>query len=247
MADGPSDLHEQRYTHLSRQPLYALAMILPLLVFFHLSVLFVGQKHLLDLLFAHRDIVEALSFFGATGLYLPAVAVVGVLLGMHLLTHHPFQLRLRAVAVMFGEAILWIVPLIALSFLIGRLTAGDDDATNGFTGVMVAVGAGIYEEFIFRLLLIELIVLMCVDVLGRSKRPVVAAAVAISAVVFSLYHPEVWTDQTLFGGPLLWRPFMFRALAGAYLAGVYLLRGLGIGVGTHVGYNLVVLVMHSGE
>ena len=244
MADGPPDLLQQRYTHLSRQPLYALAMILPLLVFFHLSVLFVGQKHLLNLLFAHRDIVECLSFFGATGIYLPAVAVVGVLLGQHVITHHPFRLRLRVVAVMFGEAALWIVPLLALSLLVGRLTAGDSSTANGFTGVMVAVGAGIYEEFIFRLLLIELIVLMCVDVLGLSKRPVAAAAVAISAVVFSLYHPEVWTDQSLFGGPLLWRPFLFRALAGTYLSGLYLLRGFGIGVGAHVWYNLAVLVMH---
>jgi hypothetical protein len=144
---------------------------------------------------------------------------------------------------MYGEAVLWIVPLLALSFLVGRLAAAGESPTDGFTGVMVAVGAGIYEEFIFRLLLIELIVLMCVDVLALPKRSVGAAAVATSAVIFSLYHPDVWADQTFFGSPLLWRPFLFRALAGAYLSGVYLLRGFGIGVGTHVGYNLVALAM----
>lgn len=236
MPETHPDLLDQRYANLARRPLYALVMIIPLLAFFHAGAMVVGQDELLTGLHAHRDLADSLEFFGATGLYLPAVAVLGVLLGQHLLTRHPWRPRLGVVGAMFLESAMWVLPMLALAMLIGRLAATDPLLTD----LTVAVGAGIYEEFIFRLLLITLTMLFFVDVLDLPKHAVAAGAVLISAVVFSLYHPEVWEDRQVMAAGLLWNRFAFRALAGVYLAGLYLLRGFGIAVGAHVLYNVYV-------
>lgn len=102
--------------------------------------------------------------------------------------------------------------------------------------VITYLGAGIYEEAIFRLLLFSFLVslLRRIDVTG-----VVGCAVAaiVSAVLFSIAHhigPH--------GQPYSNYLFLFRLVAGLYFALLFQLRGFGIAVGTHACYNVMVSV-----
>ena len=66
--------------------------------------------------------------------------------------------------------------------------------------------------------------LIFVDVFGLKKGWVAVGTVIVTAVLFAMYHV---------GGD-----FVFRTLAGVYLGGLFLLRGFGVAVGTHVMWNI---------
>ena len=96
------------------------------------------------------------------------------------------------------------------------------------------VGAGIYEETLFRLALIPVFY----RVLKLLTVPGVAActlAITGSSVLFSLAHHVGVPGETfsLFA-------FVFRWLAGVFFAYVFVVRGFGVAVGTHSAYDLLV-------
>jgi membrane protease YdiL (CAAX protease family) len=96
------------------------------------------------------------------------------------------------------------------------------------------LGAGLYEETLFRLLLIPLFfkilrVLQTPQVLASS------AAVTASALLFSLAH-HAGTP----GEAFTWFAFIFRWLAGVYFAWIFVVRGFGVAVGTHTAYDVLV-------
>lgn len=95
------------------------------------------------------------------------------------------------------------------------------------------VGVGIYEEVIFRLIAFAWLA----RVLRIALVPWVAAvpmAVLASAAVFALAHHVVATD------PFVPGVFLTRMLVGVYCALLYWLRGLGVAVGAHIVYDVVV-------
>lgn len=102
--------------------------------------------------------------------------------------------------------------------------------------VITYLGAGIYEEAVFRLVLFTALmrILRLVDVGWIMS--VVLASVA-SAILFSIAHHVGPYGQT-YSNYL----FLFRLLAGLYFALLYELRGFGIAVGTHACYNVMVSV-----
>jgi len=98
------------------------------------------------------------------------------------------------------------------------------------------VGAGIYEEFIFRMVLISLSLVVFVDVFDLHKDTVAIVSVIAAAIAFSLYHFSVKQIAELSTFP--WYDFIFRAVAGVYLGSLYVFRGFGIAVGVHSIYNI---------
>lgn len=229
------------YRYLTQRPLNCLVFILPLLAIFHIGTWLWGT----DLL-APRDIHRILRYFGATAGYLPAVTVVVVLLLQHAVGRLPWSVQPLALAGMLGESVVGIVPLIAINHITGKMlmhaaTAGPAAAST-ILGQQIAtgIGAAVYEEFLFRMLLIGLLMLLLVDVFGLDKDIIATVAILVTACVFSLYHFPL---ETLTRGPFPWKEFTFRALAGAYLGVLYVLRGLGVAVGTHAFFNIQVALI----
>jgi hypothetical protein len=96
------------------------------------------------------------------------------------------------------------------------------------------LGAGVYEEALFRLALVPLFF----GVLRLLQMPTVLAsslAVTSSALLFSLAH-HAGTP----GEAFTWFAFIFRWLAGVYFAWVFVVRGFGVAVGTHSAYDVLV-------
>lgn len=100
--------------------------------------------------------------------------------------------------------------------------------------VITFVGAGIYEELIFRLFAFTGL-LITLRWLGVSGFLAVALAALVSALVFSGAH-HVGPHGEDFDG----YTFLFRTLAGLYFAFVYQGRGLGVAVGAHACYDVIV-------
>jgi Type II CAAX prenyl endopeptidase Rce1-like len=98
--------------------------------------------------------------------------------------------------------------------------------------LVVSLGAGLYEELLFRVLLVSGLM-----AIGRwlhwHRTANICVAVVVSALVFSGFH-----YVGPFGDPLTLSSFTFRAIAGLLLSGLYVLRGFGIVAWTHALYDV---------
>ena len=188
-----------------------------------------------------------LRFFGATAAYLPALMIVFVLLAQQAAHKDGWSVQPKAIAGMLGESIFWTGPLIVLSLVTGHVTANaaasiaeSPQGQQALQHALRAIGAGIYEEFVFRLIFISLAMLIFVDILGLRKDVIAVGAVIVAAVIFSLGHftPEELTGQVHFERGR----FLFLATAGVYWGALFVFRGFGIAVGCHILWDVFVLI-----
>jgi hypothetical protein len=226
----------EQYVESTHRPINSLAIVLPLLVFFHIGAAYWGIRFI-----PHRDLRRLLAFFGATAPFLPAMMVITVLVAQHLARKDRWAVQGRVVGGMLIEAVIWTLPLVAVSFL-RRVHAGQAVASalsNRPLGQQLVffVGAGVYEEFIFRLVGIGLLVLVFHDVFKLPEPPVIIAAIAATALLFALYH---FTGRQLAGGQLAWGRLLFLTMAGALWGTAQVLRGFGVAVASHITWNLYV-------
>jgi membrane protease YdiL (CAAX protease family) len=125
------------------------------------------------------------------------------------------------------------VPPLAIGLPACDLTA-PSASEPAMVNLVRFVGAGIYEEALFRLGLFS--ALLAAFNLGEMpRRWSIGLAAVGSALLFAGAH-NLGPRGEPFEGPL----FVFRTLAGAYFAGVYCLRGFGVAVGAHAGYDVLV-------
>jgi len=239
--DARPHFRKDTYWRRTQRPLNCLVFLLPLLIFFQVGAAIYGNELLVPQLLG-----RVLGWFGATAAFLPALLIVVMLLVMHLLHGEPWRVDGSALLGMGGESLLWTLPLVALTYLLYRASAPAAAALlspagqNLVKGLLVATGAGIYEEFIFRLVFVSLVLLICVDVFDLPRDVVTIVAVIASALLFSLCH---FSGAELTGkAPFQWTRFVFLTLAGLLWGALFVFRGFGIAAGAHICYDMFVVL-----
>jgi hypothetical protein len=101
------------------------------------------------------------------------------------------------------------------------------------TQLMISLGAGIYEELLFRVLLVSGLALIGAKVLRWTSTHASALAVVLGAAIFSAFH-----YLGPYGEPFALASFTFRAVAGLLFSALYVLRGFGITAWTHALYDV---------
>jgi len=101
----------------------------------------------------------------------------------------------------------------------------------------LSLGAGLYEELLFRVVLVALLS-NAMRLAGFNRLTSGVVAVILGALIFSAFH-----YIGPFGEPLRLESFVFRALAGVAFSALYLTRGFGITAWTHALYDVVVLIL----
>jgi hypothetical protein len=245
---GSSIFWEDTYVRLTLRPLNSLALIIVPLLVYHFCSARYGTS-----LLAPRHLGMVLGYFGASAAFLPPLLVAAVLLGQQAFSRFPWRIQLVALGGMVLESFAWTLPLMGLFYITSRLklaaegAASVEEATtlpSAFAqSCLQALGAGIYEEFMFRLVLVGLMIAALVHVLQMRRELADVLAILAGAVLFSLYHFS--TEQFAQGDGFPWGQFVFRALAGGYLGGLYVGRGFGIVVGTHTVWNIWVAYLRS--
>ncbi len=104
--------------------------------------------------------------------------------------------------------------------------------------LMLSLGAGLYEELLFRVVLVGAIAALARRALGLGPRAAGVVAVVLGALLFSAAH-----YVGAYGDRLTLESFVFRAIAGLFFSALYLLRGFGITAWTHALYDVGVLVL----
>jgi len=230
------------------RPLEALVFLLPLILFYEIGCLVAyhaasGPDHAFSSTGQERVVASHIlrlffELFGSTGIWMPGLAVVVILLCTHLVSGRPWTIRKRAVGLMYAESVVLAVPLLVFSHVLRATSADAGSGGHLLTDVILGVGAGVYEEFIFRLVLISAVAMIGSDILGLPTRVTSVAAIVLSAVTFSMHH-----HPPLGGEPFTVEKFFFRAAAGAYLAILFVYRGYGPAAGTHAAYHVFVAIV----
>lgn len=121
----------------------------------------------------------------------------------------------------------------------------DASTQSLWVNLVSGIGAGIYEELVFRLILICLLMLLFQDILRLTYNSSIVLSVLISAALFSAHHHiDFFSGQPNPVDQFNFTKFAFRTIAGIYFAALYAIRGFGITAGTHASYNIIA-VLHS--
>jgi len=106
--------------------------------------------------------------------------------------------------------------------------------------IVTGIGAGIYEELIFRLVLMCILMILFQDLMRFDHKNSIVLSVLISAALFSAHHHIVFVNgQFAPTAPFNWTEFGFRTIAGVYFAILFAIRGFGVTAGTHAFYDII--------
>jgi hypothetical protein len=229
---------ERGYVHESELPLTSLVFLLPLILIYEIGALYfttAAQHGYEQQIIAFTLMQRFFRLFGVHGQHLPALAVCAILLCWHLARHDKWQLNLGTLIGMTAESVLLALPLMALSREVARYIPLSTIGASRHDIVIMSVGAGVYEELVFRLILFTILSLLLKD-LGRMRGwGFNLGIVLLSAVAFSSYHYLSPVEH------FQWRSFAFRTLAGVYFGVLFLCRGFGITAATHAAYDILIL------
>jgi hypothetical protein len=225
------------------RPITCLIFLLPFIILYEVGIFYISYQAgeaQTGKVIAVELLERFLALFGASGYYLPGLAIVVILLTWQVAIGENWRFSGQTVTGMWIESFMLAIPLLVLSHVANKhviMAAFDKVSGNSWLNeLLLSVGAGLYEELLFRLILIILLNILLIDVMKVGEGPAIFTIVLISAVVFSLYH-------YLGGERFDWNIFVFRTMAGGYLAGVFILRGFGITVGCHIMYNVTATIL----
>jgi hypothetical protein len=233
------------YWRATRHPAPCLAFVLPLLCIYEYGVITLGGAQAISV----RNGADAWLrwLLNAAGPNFGLLAPIFIGLGLIF-----WALRRRSdaptdtPAVVMGmvlESIGFAIGLWALSRSFGPMldalgitlsATTPDKSPTPLAQSVTFLGAGIYEEVIFRLGLYGGAALFLRSALVPKPLAIVLAA-GLSAVAFAAVHHLGAQGDAVDG-----YVFAFRAVAGLLFVGVYALRGFGIAVGAHACYDVLV-------
>lgn len=244
------------YWRISRAPRYSLLFALPLLGAYEAMAALAGQTRGTQIRNG-ADVLLKAVFAPIAGVHAGAVAIGVVVLACVGIAGWDMRrsggrLRGRVFGLMLAESAAFAVLCglivgVATAKLLHAVEPGLAIAAQGQGGsvarmaaptrIMLALGAGLYEELVFRVLLVGALGLAFRRALGAS--PVTAAILSslLGAIVFSAMH-----YVGAYGDPFTLQSFTFRALAGLFFSVLFVTRGFGITAWAHALYDVMVLV-----
>lgn len=247
---------KSEYWQQSRLPWPSLVFLMPMLVAYEVGVLWVGGPNAKEIRSgADLWLRGGLDAIGLGVGWLPPLLVVLGLLAWQWIERHPWRVSWETLAGMFAESVIFAFILLLIGQLqsrvfswsmthshdvidvAGLIAAMSPAAVETLARALGFVGAGIYEEVLFRLALLPptLAVLRQPALLRRWATPL---AVLVTSLLFAAAHHAGPS-----GEPFDLFKFCFRTLAGGIFAALFVQRGFGITVASHALYDLLVGVL----
>lgn len=228
------------YLHSTRSPLYSFIFALPMVGLYEIGLILLSREELPNLRNAADVLMrQALEMFGVIGYYGSGLVFIFGLLIVYLVQKHSWtetEIQGNYFMLMLIESFMWSWVLYGFMTIIQTPFLMSPSSRIVIQQVVLSVGAGIYEEFVFRVLLITgfMSVLSFVFQWETILRRV--GAVIGAAVLFSLFH---------FIGGFGENPnlslFIIRFMAGLFLGALYTFRGFGITACAHAMYDLILV------
>jgi hypothetical protein len=242
---GGGSVVPSRYFQLSKGAVYSLLLALPLLVLYELGVAWSGRNGMTVIngadalvkapfiqLFGRHAVVVLIALLGAYAVW--SWRQEGKSLGGRVEPRILLGMTLESILYSFLLAPVIRILMTPLAPLGMPLRVGGLDSST-LQQLFLSLGAGVYEELVFRVLLVGALMWLLERGTKWSPGARTAAAVVAAALLFSLAHHvgslgERFTTQA----------FMFRFVAGLVFTGLYVWRGFGIAAATHAFYDVIV-------
>lgn len=237
-----------RYLALTRSHTYSLLFAFPLLLLYEAGALYIagsggaGFRNGADVLL--RTLLAVGGLEGTAGATLVVITVAGVLV---ILERRRRPVALKAgpffgmvvesvfyaslLGVVIGTVTQWLIEGVPLPMAQGGLSS-----LSVTEGLVLSLGAGLYEELVFR-------VIIAGGIFGIFRASGLASgragffAVLLSALVFSGFH-----YIGPYGDPWALASFLFRFLAGVAFSVLFLTRGFGIAAWSHALYDVFLVL-----
>jgi len=249
---GPTT-RSMRYADCSTRPLHVLVFLLPFIILYEVGSWYYLRKPsegVQDSIAAYGILASFFRAFGVASFHIPPIVLLTILTVWHILEKDPLIVKPRYLAGMLGESMVWTLPLLIFGLLIqssALMSAGTMDqaslaALSWQAKLTLSAGAGVYEELLFRFIVIAGVYFVVADLLQASKGVALTVGAVVSAVLFALYHN---LDHP--GGGIQLRLLAYYAVAGLYFAALFIFRGLGIAVAAHFLYDAIVLLAATGS
>jgi hypothetical protein len=224
------------YFQLSRSPHYSLVFAIPLLIAYEGLALFLNHSDLYGI----RNSADAflklfLAYMGIHGFFGFGAAMIVALILFRVGGGGPRfgSIRMQVLVWMLAESVVYSLVFGAAVGAVTRLLLAQSFPLSRSAQILVSLGAGIYEEFVFRVLLLAVLMFLLHDLLRLQQRAAYGVAAVLGAVLFSAFH-----YIGPFGDPFQIPSFVFRFMAGLILTVLYFARGYGITAYTHSFYDL---------
>ena len=223
----------------SKSPLYSFLFTLPLFIVYEIGV-FISSIDQTMVIRNGADVLlrQFFSYFGLNGFkWLGLIFLISYLITflIHKRNLQNTKLNLIYLPFMIFESIIWSMLIYLLMTNI-HLLLMNPTGNMIIQRVTLAVGAGIYEEFLFRVVLILIFTKLIIFIFSMEYNYSRVIAMFISAGIFSGFH---FIGD--FGDFFSFNTFMIRFFAGILLGVIYFSRGFGITAWAHSIYDLIIL------
>ena len=235
----------QSYLTLTRTATYGFLSALPLIALYEVMIIMANQGRVSEIRVSSEVWLKQL-FQGIDG---PAFLILGgivALVGVGIIIYERkknIPIRPRFFLGMILESSFYAVVIaLIVSQIVWSLTMYAQSAPNIVQGahelwmqLALSIGAGIYEELLFRVILVGgMYALLRTFLIFKTPAYIIAAIVG--ALLFSAVHyiGALGDDFTL-------PSFAFRFLFGLALNILYLTRGFGVAAWTHALYDVMVV------
>ena len=238
------------YWNKSRAPRYSLIFAMPLLLLYEALAASLATPGAQSVRNAADVLLKSMfvMFSGSRGslLFFATVVAISIFLIARDLAKTRERPQVGIFALMLGES---AVLALMLGVVVGTLTQkllglsmqsaeAHSLASMGVgTRLMLSLGAGLYEELLFRVILVGGMA-FGLRWLTLGLLPSGLIATVVGALIFSAVH---YIGQ--YGEPWQLASFTYRTIAGLVFSALYLLRGFGITAWTHALYDVYVLIL----
>ena len=232
------------YWNESARPLVSLAFVAPMVVAYEGGLVALGPQAMRN--GADVWLRQLLEWLGFSQYFL--------LLGWHHLNQDRWSIRWTFLYGMLFESIAFgALLLVVANAQQGIFAAVGSHATpplsvqstKAFGQLVAFLGAGIYEELLFRVMLFPALAAL-LRLVGTPRRTSWVVAILLSSLAFAAAHYQLdlmignFHLVTSSGDSFEWTSFLFRFSAGIFFATLLLARGFGVAAGAHAFYDILV-------
>ena len=223
------------YYFKSKSLFYSLLVTLPLFIIYEIGIFYMFQA---NIAFSKNGadvlIEEFINMLGLNGYYAASsifLTALFLILFSQRKNFKTFDISLKYIAVMIIESFLYAGILLAV---LQNIYLFQGAIFSNFNNFILSIGAGLYEELIFRFLLLFVLSKSFIFIFKIKEFSSLVLSIVVSSVLFSMFHYiglETFTPIS----------FTMRFIAGIYLSLIYINRGFGIVALTHAFYDLFVI------
>jgi hypothetical protein len=220
----------------TQRPVYSAALVFPFFCIYHAGTLVLHTTYING---ADALIIRILGALSVHSIFGSALVLAACFTLWQLRSRASWKIKSGMLSVYFLESVCWALLLfMVFAWFNTHLRLAVAGPKRAIANLALYCGAGIYEELVFRLFLLGLLIAAFRLIFPKQRTAASAAAVVLGALLFSAFHYLGPARDSFSAGS-----FVQRTLAGLYFSILFVTRGFGVTAASHAIYDIIVGVI----